>query len=59
MVGLGLNRAHKLKGMQLVRGHTLEIHNGKGEPIQIDGDDAAKLPAVFRMAEGTVTVIKP
>lgn len=59
MVALGMNRAHRLKGMRLIKGQQLEVTNGQGEPIQADGDDAAKLPATFTMAKGTVTVIKP
>jgi len=59
MVGLGMNRAHKLKGMRLIKGTKLEVTNGRGEPIQADGDNAANLPATFTMAKGTVTVIKP
>lgn len=59
MVALALGKAPTMQGMRLIKGKELIIKGGEGDPIQADGDNAAKLPATFRLIKETLTVVKP
>lgn len=58
-VALTLGLLHKLPEIELVRGREVTITGPAGEPVQADGDIAARLPAQVRIGARAIPLIVP
>ncbi|MCW0234663.1 MAG: diacylglycerol kinase family lipid kinase [Ferrovibrio sp.] len=58
-VALTLGLLQKLPEIELVRGREVTISGADGEPVQADGDIAARLPASVRIGSRAIPLIVP
>jgi YegS/Rv2252/BmrU family lipid kinase len=58
-VALTLGLLQRLPEIELVRGREIMISGADGEPVQADGDIAAKLPAQVRLGARAIPLIVP
>lgn len=63
IVGYGLalltGRTHRRRDVRILSARRVEVRDAAGEPVQLDGDAAARLPVDIRLVENAVRFVLP
>lgn len=58
-VALALGRLARLSTIRIVRGRSVTIESPEGEPVQADGEVAAKLPVAIQISQQRLRLLHP
>lgn len=58
-LALVLGRLHRHRDVDIVPAQTVEVTGAAGEPVQLDGDDAGRLPVVIDLMEDAALFVVP